>query len=246
MKYQTREETEYQGVPSYSMDDTQPLTAAEPHHDNAKSQSEPHTRLKTLIAIAMGKSPDTGKRYQTQQFPVIISWMSAAAVLGLSAFIVAETAPSWLFGAAIFNMILAAAGILLTLGLDLRFPVPKSQSDPRPSTGSYIYIVVKGIVWSLAAAAIFIASTTYEPSHFSKRKGRGGGGGGRGSGSIGPATPQSAAIGCGFLDGLIVVCTLFYWKFPAKALFRRYSEHETRRMYSLLLASNGSNVEGGK
>ncbi|KAL2814816.1 hypothetical protein BJX63DRAFT_391676 [Aspergillus granulosus] len=42
------------------------------------------------------------------------------------------------------------------------------------------------------------------------------------------------------------VCTLFYWKFPAKALFRRYSEHETRRMYSLLLASNGSNVEGGK
>ncbi|KAL2825869.1 hypothetical protein BJY01DRAFT_256155 [Aspergillus pseudoustus] len=197
------------------MDEAQQPLA--PHHhndddddenDRPRPRSDMHTRIKTLISKALGKSPDAGKPYQVQAIPVTLSWISAAAVLGLSAFIVARAVPSWLRIAAIFNLILGVLGTLLTLGLDLHLPASKSHSDPRPSPASYIYVLAKGIIWLLAAAAMFITCATYDRSgsHFSKRKGGGGrGGGGRGSGGgAGPATPESVAFGCGFMDCLVV------------------------------------------
>ncbi|KAJ0417926.1 hypothetical protein BJY00DRAFT_197468 [Aspergillus carlsbadensis] len=247
MKCQPREEAEYQSTPLDSMDETQPLAPA--HRNNPHDTPQPGlgNRLRTLASRALGTSPDTGSQYKAIGYPVVLSWVCSAAVLGLCAFIVARAGPGWLRSVAIVNMILAAAGVLVTLGLDVRFPISRSQSDPRPSVGSYVYILAKGAIWTLAAAAIFASSTTYErsSSSFTKRKGSGGRGGG-GGGSIGPATPDSVAIGAGFMDCLVVVSTLFYWKFPIIALVKRYSEQETRRMYSLMLAPSTRDVEGGK
>ncbi|KAL3491885.1 hypothetical protein BJX62DRAFT_236737 [Aspergillus germanicus] len=237
MKRQNRDEPEYQNTPLYSMDETQ-LLAPPPgppsHRNNSNDTPQPEmgTRLKSIVSKATGTSADTGRPYKTNYWAVILSWISSAAVLGLCAFIVARAGPGWLRSIAIVNMILAASGTLLTLGLDMRFPRSKSQSDPRPSTASYVYILAKGLIWILAAVAIFATSTTYERSgsSFTKRRG------GRGGGSAGPATPDSVAIGVGFLDCLVVASTLVYWKSPVIALVKRYSEPETRRMYSLMLA----------
>ncbi|KAL3465021.1 hypothetical protein BJX64DRAFT_285888 [Aspergillus heterothallicus] len=200
------------------MDETKPLAPApyptNNNNNNKKETANPHSKprpplLKSLLLTALGKSPNTGPRYQLQPIPIVLSWISAAAVLGLSAFIVARAQSSYLRNAAVFNLILGAAGTLLHLGLDIRFPVSRSRSDPRPSIGSCAYIVTKGIVWSLAAAAIFVSAAAYEESgsHLSKRKGGRGGGGGRGSrgsGGIGPATPESVAVVCGVLDCVVV------------------------------------------
>ncbi|CEL05171.1 hypothetical protein ASPCAL06290 [Aspergillus calidoustus] len=236
MKRQNRDEAEYQTTPLYPMDETQPLAPppVPPSNRNNSSNDTPQRELgnglKFIMSKAIDTSADTRRRYKPIYWAVILSWISSAVILGLCAFLVARVGPGWLRSVAIVNMILAASGTLLTLGLDLRFPISRSQPDPRPSIASYVYILAKGLFWTLAAVAIIATATTDERSgsSFTKRRG--------GRGDVGPATPGSIAMGVGFMDCLVVASTLVYWKFPVVALVKRYSEHETRRMYSLMLA----------
>ncbi|KAL2870394.1 uncharacterized protein BJX67DRAFT_345470 [Aspergillus lucknowensis] len=221
--------------------------------DNRDPAPEITTSFKTLVSNITGRTQPAGEQYACMQTPRLLSWMSAATIVGLCGALIPRAAPdSGLRIVVILNLIFGALGVLVTLGIDLYFPISRSRSDPRPSRGSHYYILIKTLLCLGLTAALIVTVTFYSSKggRFAKRKGGGrgggGGGGGRGTGGGVSVSVESLAIGCAIVDIFLALVTLVFWKFPFLKFVRRYSEYQERAMYAALLVKKAPDVEGAK
>ncbi|KAL4922367.1 hypothetical protein BDW62DRAFT_197047 [Aspergillus aurantiobrunneus] len=226
-----------------SLRQTSPIRTPSPAPDHANEipifKTKIETPVKRIFPFIKGDSPDRGNEYKMNGPAYIIGWLCAGVVLGLAGAILHRADPGLLQYASIVN---SAATISFSFGLDLRLPISKSQSDPVPSTASYIYVAARNALWLAAGVVMLVAGIMFDPaddsSRLTKRRGRGGSGR-----PIRPAPLRNLAIACGCFGLLVFLTTLMHWCPVLVALCRGFSKDETREMYEKLTLRKGEKSE---
>ncbi|BCS20821.1 uncharacterized protein APUU_21253S [Aspergillus puulaauensis] len=187
-----------------------------------------------------GAPAGPGKLYIISPSIYLTGYVSMVVVTTIACIILARTNPGALQYTAIVTVIVGTSGIFCTFGLDLYLPRSKSQSDPTPSTASYILVIARNVVWLAVSVAMLVTgamaddSDDRSKSKLAKRRGSG-----SGRGNNPPPPLRDLAVACGCVGVVVFFATLVYWYPVVVARYRKYSKEEMRSMYEGLLLKEG-------
>ncbi|RSL61719.1 hypothetical protein CEP54_006086 [Fusarium duplospermum] len=184
--------------------------------------------LAEIIRDVTGRKEETNpvKKLYREAFKADIGrWISACAVIGLSAGLLSKHPGQEMLAASAFNLAVASLHFFM-----LKVPVrPSGSTDPRPPIWYMIILAASTVLWLAAFIVIFVFRNPSQHNDSGIEKRRAGFLDDVGTGTV--AMVENLSIACGCFGICAFLFCVYQWSVVHRLLTTRFKKSEMREAY---------------